>query len=261
VTVDVARIQEAICKSMCADVLVHARPDGRLLVETPFTFGDGDAYSIFLEPLPSGGMRITDLGNTFMHLSYTEEVERLNEGTRAKLLERIVMEHGLKNNAGEFLIESSMGDLGANLFRFGQALTRIHDLSYLKRARVESTFYEDLFESLVRIVPAEKIQREYVVPTIAKGDEYPIDYRIAAEPRDVFLFGIPSKDKALLVTIILEHMLRAAVPFESMLVFADQTQIPRPHLARLSNVGDEMVASLAAHEDLARKLRKRIGVA
>lgn len=259
--VDPTKLQEMICKSMCADVRLHAREDGRILVETPFAFSDGDVYSIFLEQLPSGGMRITDLGNTFMHLSYTEDIDRLSEGTRARLLERIVAEHGLTNHDGEFTIESSAENLGANLFRFGQALTHIHDLSYLKRARVESTFYEDLFESLTRTVPAERIQLDYVVPGLEKTEEYPIDFRVAAQPRDLFLFGIPGKDKARLVTIILEHMLRSNVPFESLLVFADQTLIPRADLARLSNVGDEQVASLAAEEDLARKLRKRVPLA
>jgi len=44
-------------------------------------------------------------------------------------------------------------------------------------------------------------------------------------------------------TIMLEHWLRAHVDFDSLLIFADQQEIPRRDLARLSNVGGEMVAS------------------
>jgi hypothetical protein len=60
----------------------------------------------------------------------------------------------------------------------------------------------------------------------------------------------------MLVTIILEHWLRASVEFDSLLIFADQQEIPRKDLARLSNVGGEMVASLDAREDIQRKILK-----
>ena len=52
-------------------------------------------------------------------------------------------------------------------------------------------------------------------------------------------------------TIMLEHWLRAHVDFDSLLIFADQQEIPRRDLARLSNVGGEMVAS---HELRAKKV-------
>ena len=72
----------------------------------------------------------------------------------------------------------------------------------------------------------------------------------------LFLLGIASRDKARLAAIILEHWLRYHVEFDSLLVFQDQQEIPRADLARLSNAGGEMVASLDAVEDLKRKLSK-----
>lgn len=255
-SLDAARVQEAMCRALCVDVRVHPRPDGRLLVETPFVLADGDAYAIYLEPRP-GGVRVTDCGHTLMHLSYSQDVDKFREGTRARVLERIIRESGVSENDGEFYIDTPMDQLGSALFRFGQAVTRINDLSFLKRSRVESTFYEDLLEELERIVPAGRLQRDYLVPTIEKPEEYPVDYRIEGTDTQVFLFGIPNRDKARLTTIVLEHLLRAKVQFESLLVFANQQEIPRADLARLSNVGGEMVASLAAREDLARKVRHR----
>jgi len=46
--------------------------------------------------------------------------------------------------------------------------------------------------------------------------------------------------------------------FDSLLVFEDQTAIPRRDLARLSNVGGEQVSSLAANDDLTRKVKLRL---
>ena len=43
-----------------------------------------------------------------------------------------------------------------------------------------------------------------------------------------------------------------------MLVFENQVDIPRPDLARLSNVGGDMISSLNAEDDFRRKLLKRV---
>ena len=56
---------------------------------------------------------------------------------------------------------------------------------------------------------------------------------------------------------MLSYFHRHDLRFESILVFADQTEIPRMDLARLSDVGGDMISSLAAHEDLNRKLLQR----
>lgn len=52
---NVEAVQKAICSSLCADVEVISQGDGLLFVSTPFFFPDGDAYSIYLEPLQTGG--------------------------------------------------------------------------------------------------------------------------------------------------------------------------------------------------------------
>ena len=56
---------------------------------------------------------------------------------------------------------------------------------------------------------------------------------------------------------MLGYFHRHQVEFESVIVFEDQTQIPRVDLARLSDVGGEMISSLESTEDLNRKLLRR----
>jgi len=43
-----------------------------------------------------------------------------------------------------------------------------------------------------------------------------------------------------------------------LLIFSDQSSIPRQDLARLSNAGGEMIASLDAESDFSRKLSRKV---
>ena len=56
----------------------------------------------------------------------------------------------------------------------------------------------------------------------------------------------------------LSHFHRHELRFESLLVFADQASIPRLDLARLSDVGGDMISSLASYESFSRKLLQRV---
>ena len=78
----------------------------------------------------------------------------------------------------------------------------------------------------------------------------------APNGQPVFLYGVPSRDKARLTTIMLSHFLLHGLTFESVIVFADQQEIPRLDLARLTNVAGTAVASLDAEGDLRRKISR-----
>ena len=73
----------------------------------------------------------------------------------------------------------------------------------------------------------------------------------------LFLYGAPNRDKARLTTIMLPYFHRCHLEFESLLVFEDQSEIPRLDLARLLDVGGEMVSSLESSAVLKRKLLQR----
>ena len=140
----------------------------------------------------------------------------------------------------------------------GQALTKINDLTFLNRARAESTFYEDLNEQLFKIIGEDIVKKDYYYEEMENSKDYPIDYRIDGKHAPLFLFGIPNRDKARLTTIILERLLRAKADFDSLLIFSDQGTIPKQDLARLSNAGGEMIASLDAEADFSRKLLRKV---
>lgn len=255
---DVNKLQETLCALMCAEVSVRSRNGNLVAVDTPFYFADGDPYQLYIREMPGGVLRLTDMGHTMMHLSYENDIDKFREGTRGRLFDQIKAETSVEEDNGEFYIETPIENLGFNIFRLGQALTKINDLTFLNRARAESTFYEDLQEQLVRVVGDDKIRRDYYFDGMENSRDYPIDYRIEGKHAPLFLFGIPNRDKARLTTIILERLLRANADFDSLLIFSDQGSLPKQDLARLSNAGGEMIASLDAETDFSRKLLRKV---
>ena len=254
---DETALERTLCERLCTTIRIHRRDDGVLMLDTPFTFPDGDHYAIYLSETPSGGVLLSDRGHTLMHVSYEHDVDAFYEGPRAALRERIVREAGIEEHEGVFSVEAAPDQVADAVFRLGQALTKVYDLTFLGSARSSSTFYEDLKALLFAVLDERKIEPDYVPPEIPDGSIYRVDYRIEAGRRPVFLYGVPNRDKARLTTIMLSHFLLRKLTFDSMIVFADQQQIPRLDLARLTNVAGTAVASLDAEEDLRRKLHDR----
>ena len=252
---DQVRLEKLLCERLCADIRIHRREDDVLMMESPFTFPDGDHFPIYLSETAAGGVKLSDRGHTLMHVSYEHDVDLFYEGGCASLREQIVRESGIEEDEGIFSIETPPDQVAGALFRFGQALTKIHDLTFLSRERVASTFYEDLRGLVFTILDQEVVETDYIPPEVPDANHYPVDYRFAGKDgRSVFLYGVPGRDKARLTTIMLSHFLLHRVSFESVIVFADQQEIPRLDLARLTNVAGTAVASLEAEDDLRRKI-------
>jgi Domain of unknown function DUF1828 len=252
------QLETTLCHALCGSVTVKEMSDELWRVDTPWTFPDGDGYSIYISPAPTGGLRISDQGLTMMRLSYENDLAKLREGTRGRLLTQVLADTDLKEDDGEFFLDSTADDVGANVLRLGQALTRVHDLTFLNRARSESTFYEDLREKLQALVGSERLIEGYVVPGVAKAQEYPVDYFVKGGAQPLYLFGVPNRDKARLATIILQHLIGSGQSFASMIVYQNMADLPRPDISRLTNAANDAVDSLDASDDFQRKLLQRV---
>ena len=257
-TIDEQALRDLLCKRLCQDVTIDRRPDGALMLRTQFRFPDGDRFPIHLLEAPSGGLRLSDRGHTLVHISYDHDVDAFMDGARGALLERIVAESGVQREGGAFCLDTPADRLPDALFQLGQALTRIYDLTFLSRSRVGSTFYDDLATLLGNLVDESRMRRDYE-PNVPNGRAYLVDYCIKSrDGSHLFLYGVPSRDKARLTTIMLSHFHRHELSFESIIVFENQTEIPRMDLARLSDVGGEMISSLDSSDDFNRKLLRRV---
>lgn len=253
--------EKMLCAQFCAQIKLHRRSNGMVMLETPFAYPDGDQYPIYLTETGAGGLHVSDGGHTLMHLSYENDVDKFFEGSRSILLNQIIAEQGVSYDGdnGQFYLECAPARLSEAAFRLGQAITSVYDLTFLNRSRVASTFYDDLQEQISAFVSVEKIHKNFVVAAIPNADHYPVDFCIDGKNnQQLFLFGIPNRDKARLTTIFLQYFIQQRVEFDSMLVFENQEDIPRSDLARLSNVGGDMISSLNAEDDFRRKLLKRV---
>ena len=175
-TLDADALRNLLCERLCEDVRVDERPDGELMLRTHFCFPDGDGYPFHLAEAPSGGLRLSDCGHTLMHISYEHDIDSFLSGTRGMLLERIIDESGIHHDSGVFSVDTSVDRLPEAIFRLGQALTRVYDLTLLSRSNVGSTFYDDLADCLSALVDEAKMQRDYQ-PEVPNADAYPVDYR------------------------------------------------------------------------------------
>ena len=198
------------------------------MLESPFTFPDGDHYPIYLSETPGGGVKLSDRGHTLMHVSYERDVDFFHGGARASLRGQIIREREIDDEEGIFSIEVPPDQVATALFRFGQVLTRIHDLTFPSRNPVSSAFYEDLRGLLFTMLDEETVNTDYISPDVPNGNDYPVNYHFArSDGRSVFLYGVPDRDKARLTTIMLSHLLLHGLKFDSLIVFADQREIPR----------------------------------
>ncbi len=118
-------LQKRLHKQLCAEVRLIEKGNNLLMVETPFTFSDGDPYQIYLKELPTGNLRMSDYGHTFMHLSYENEIDKFRDGTRGKVLQSILSEMDIQEDDGELFVDFPLDKLGAHILRFGQAIAMV----------------------------------------------------------------------------------------------------------------------------------------
>ena len=128
--IDTEALRTLLCGRLCEDVRIDRRPDGALILRTPFAFPDGDRFPIHLSETAAARLRLSDCGHTLMHISYDRDVDSLFDGTSGKLLERILGETGLvwDREGDAFCLDTASEHLLEAMFTFGQALTRIYDL-------------------------------------------------------------------------------------------------------------------------------------
>jgi len=224
----------------------------RFRVFTPFSFDDGDSFSIVL--LKNGsGWKLSDEGHTFMHLSYELDITTLERGKRAEILESVFNNFGISESDGSLELQFEPDQAGNALYTYLQALTKITDLSYLNREIVKSTFTDDFKQVISDELPDGRYIFDYHFENQDSNKSYPVDCFVNSMDLPLLIFAIQNDGKCRDVTISLHQYERWGIPFRSLAIFENQQDINRKVLARFSDVSDKQFSSLISNRDRIRK--------
>jgi hypothetical protein len=234
-------------KAVGAEVRVEplGTRDARVLV--PFEFPDGDRLSIRLRELGDATYELTDMGHTFMHLSYEVDMDALDSGNRKILLDAIEQRTGIEERSGELVLPTTAEVVAGDLFQFVQALLQISDLRFLSRERVRSTFAEDLRDLLSKRFD-KQAHFDYYDKQHDPERRYPIDCLLNGLPRPLAVFGVASDSQARDATITLLQFQKWKRDVFAMGVYEEMEGMASKVVARLSDVIDKQFSSLAGNE-------------
>ncbi len=242
-----ADIKPALDSAMTAEIGVHAISAEEAQIDVPFHFPDGDGFVIHVRDLGDGRLEITDKANTYMHLSYHTDVEKLRDGTRAALLERIRLRHHIEDRDGELVLSTSVAKIGPSVFAFTQALLEISDLRNLDREIVRSTFRDDLASLLTDAF--DDVLVDFRDSEHDPQGEYRIPYLLNGSARPVAVFDVGT-DEAALRAIVVANQHRG---WDARKIFVaveqEQERLPRRTVSWLSNVFDKQFSTLAGNEE------------
>lgn len=135
-------------------------------------------------------------------------------------------------------------------------MTRVYEVtlpSRISRPTMDSIFDEGLDALVFRYVERDKAKPIFQ-PQVPKAAPYDFGYlvdRQAGAP--LFLYGVPNQDKTRM-TAMLPHLHRQSLQFASLVIFRDQSLIPRADRVGLSDLGCESIPSLSSDGDVQNKL-------
>ncbi len=255
----VETIREDFRSKVCEQIDVVAEGLERYRVRNPFLFDDGDHLAIVLRR-SDGGWQLTDEGDTFLRLSYRLELNDLQKGNRQKIISSALDAFAVRDVAGELVVDIPDGRFGDALYSFVQAVLKISDITFLSRERIKSTFIEDFRSFISEHLPTNRVTFNWHHPELDPDAKYPVDCRLNGMPTPHMIYALQNDDKVRDATISLLTFEKWQMPFHSVAVFADQQEINRKALARLSDVCEKQYSSLRGNEDrLVRFLTEAMG--
>lgn len=159
-------------------------------ISTPFVSLFNDAVDIYAK---KDGQRIllSDDGNTLRNLELSG-LEISRSPKRKEILDRILINYGVKINENELTIEATEKDFPQKKLNLISAITETADMYYLAKHTVASVFREDVKAYLDE---QEIIYTPYFISKGSTGLEFTFDFQIAYRNTEIVIKSFNSINK------------------------------------------------------------------
>ncbi len=120
-------MQKELHRQLGIDFRLAERPNGKMKLSNPFRSPDGDNFSLYVQEIEPGTVRISDEGDTIMNLScyVSHDIEEFFQGKKGESIRWIIDENKIVEDNGSFYVDVPVGKLSEGVFRLCQAIIQI----------------------------------------------------------------------------------------------------------------------------------------
>jgi hypothetical protein len=253
-------MQAQICEAVCKGFRVREVPIG-YAIAAPVEWINGDKIRFFARIEGERG-RLEDDGSTVFELEGSG-IEVLS-GNRRVLLGQLLDEHSVEFDEEESLFRTpwvAASEVAKLVPQFSAFMTRVQDLSFLSRDRVESTFKEDLASAL-RASAGRGVEVLLNVPPVPSLPVYLADIVIKSQSgKTVAIFPVTSDVSVLRAVLFSKEVELNHVPdVVSFLVYetVDRGRISSQNQAIAAN--SELIPAVwqASKSEVVEKVLRRV---
>jgi hypothetical protein len=228
--------------TLSAAFAAHEVSAGRIVIQTPFQFGDGDGYAVVIEANASG-WRLTDMGGTASHLA-VEDIDFTP--ARLEMLVDIAEDSGF---SFDDLVLSRVQPRIPDQFDVAdllQAIAMLTAIRFLSREQIRRLYRDDVAKFVEARVPQANRVFRWSPPTDAKG-VYASDallWPAAKMTLPTTLFAVGNAEQAERATISILMHKRWELEVQPLVVFDRRVvnRIGSPRIYHLQDAaGDDSV--------------------
>ncbi|XVV13655.1 DUF1828 domain-containing protein [Actinoplanes sp. CA-131856] len=183
----------AILRAVNDHTLVRPYGDG-LLVDLPFTYGDGDSVRVLVEPMGTG-FRVSDRAVAASLVSMAGA--NLSAQRPSEAFEEIIKSaklNGLRSEAGELATFGPAEQLGQMILDVGQASLRVDQIRWLAVRQSPKRFTDQVAERVRSWAGHRQVQREASV-SLKSGRQRQVTLRIYDQNSAAYVQAVSSRDQ------------------------------------------------------------------